>query len=228
MFSGSVRQWAKFVDHSILAPTATPADIERGIDVALKFEVASVCTLPHYVSRLSERLEGSTVRVSTTIGFPHGGHTTRAKLYEAEDALDRGCHELDVVVNIGRVLAGDHEYVRAEVSALTKLCHERGQKLKLIFETCYLSDAQKIELCHLCGELSVDWVKTSTGFGPFGATVHDVQLLRQYSPLHVAVKASGGVSDLATLVLFHGLGATRVGLSRTAVIFGQDSENPSA
>jgi deoxyribose-phosphate aldolase len=209
---------AKMIDHSLLQPTLTDDELEAGCRLALEYDVASVCIKPYYLRRCAELLRGSTVRASTTIGFPHGGHTPAIKLREAEAALDDGGEELDAVVNIGKVLGGDWDYVQREIVELTRLTHDRGQKIKVIFENCYLQDEHKIRLCQICGEANVDWVKTSTGYGSGGATHDDLRLMRRHSPPHVQVKAAGGVRTLEALLEVRAIGVTRVGASRTAEI----------
>ncbi|MCY2950611.1 MAG: deoxyribose-phosphate aldolase [Planctomycetota bacterium] len=206
---------AKMIDHSLLNPVMTVEELEQGIGVALEYEVASVCILPYYLRRCAERLRGSGVKASTTIGFPHGGHTTAIKLGEAKLALDEGCEELDMVINISKALSGDWGYVGDEIGAIVELAHGRGQKVKVIFENCYLQDEQKIKLCEICGRVGADWVKTSTGYGSGGATDEDLKLMRKHSPGHVQVKAAGGVRTLARLLEVRALGVTRVGASRT-------------
>lgn len=206
------------IDHSLLNPALTVDQLERGIQIALKYEVASVCIMPFYLKRCSELLKGSGVKASTTIGFPHGGHATFTKISETKQALNDGCEELDVVVNINQVISGNWDFVRSEIAAIIELIHASHQKVKIIFENCYLNDAQKIRLCEICGELSADWVKTSTGYGISGATPEDVMLMRKHSPSFVQVKAAGGIRDLDTLLMFRELGATRIGCSRTAEI----------
>jgi deoxyribose-phosphate aldolase len=202
----------------LLNPALTVDQLERGIQIALKYEVASVCIMPFYLKRCSELLKGSGVKASTTIGFPHGGHATFTKISETKQALNDGCEELDVVVNINQVISGNWDFVRSEIAAIIELIHASHQKVKIIFENCYLNDAQKIRLCEICGELSADWVKTSTGYGISGATPEDVMLMRKHSPSFVQVKAAGGIRDLDTLLMFRELGATRIGCSRTAEI----------
>jgi deoxyribose-phosphate aldolase len=181
----------------------------------MEYQVASVCILPYYLKRCADLLRGSGVKASTTIGFPHGGHTTAIKRAEAERAIVDGCEELDMVVNISQVLSGAWDYVRQDIRAVIDVAHAAGEKVKVIFENCYLNDEQKIHLCQICGELQADWVKTSTGYGTGGATMADLQLMRKHSPPHVQVKAAGGVRDLDTLLQVRGLGVTRVGASRT-------------
>jgi len=209
------RDIAKMIDHSMLAPTMTTADFEAGIRLALEYDVASVCLVPSYLQRCAELLAGSDVKASTTIGFPHGGQVTAAKVAESKLALEHGAAELDMVINVHRALSGDWDYVRTEIAAVLAETHGRGQKLKVIFENCYLNDAQKIRLCEICGELGVDWVKTSTGFGTSGATLDDLRLMRAHSPSGVQVKASGGVRELSFVLAAREIGVTRCGCSRT-------------
>jgi deoxyribose-phosphate aldolase len=212
---------AKMIDHSLLRPTMTVTDLEQGIQLALQYDVASVCIMPYYLRRCAELLRGSTVKASTTIGFPHGGHTTAVKAAEARQALDDGGEELDMVVNISKVLSGDWDYVRDDIRAVVELTHERGQKVKVIFENCYLNDAQKIRLCEICGELRADWVKTSTGYGTGGATHDDLRLMRKHAPPHVQVKAAGGVRDLDAVLAVRAIGASRFGATATAAILDE-------
>jgi len=206
---------SKMIDHSLLNPTLTVADLEAGCKLALEYDVASVCILPYYQKRCAEILKGSGVKASTTIGFPHGGHTTAIKLTEARQALSDGCEELDMVVNISQVLSGNWEYVRQEIKGVVDLAHNAGQKVKVIFENAYLKDEQKIRLCEICGELNADWVKTSTGYAPSGATLDDLKLMRKHAPPHVQVKAAGGIRDLDSLLAVREFGVSRCGASRT-------------
>jgi deoxyribose-phosphate aldolase len=206
------------IDHSLLMPQLTSDDLEKGCRLAVDYDVASVCILPHYLKRCAAILKGSAVKASTTIGFPHGGHTTSTKLAETLQALADGGEELDMVVNISRVLSGDWDYVRADIKAVVDAAHAAGQKVKVIFENCYLKDEHKIRLCQICGELGADWVKTSTGFGSSGATLEDLALMRKHSPAHVQVKAAGGVRDLDMLLKVRALGVTRTGARSTKEI----------
>jgi deoxyribose-phosphate aldolase len=209
---------AKMIDHSLLNPTLKDRELEDGCRLALQYDTASVCIMPYYLKRCAEILRGSTVKASTTIGFPHGGHTTAIKVAEARQALADGGQELDMVVNISKVLSGDWDYVRADIAAVIDVTHRQGQKVKVIFENCYLNDEQKIKLCEICGQLGADWVKTSTGYGTGGATIEDLKLMRRHAPQNVQVKAAGGVRDLGKLLEVRALGVTRVGATRTADI----------
>lgn len=211
-------QIAKMIDHSLLNPVMTDEQLEEGCQVALDYNVASVCIKPYYLKRCAEVLAESTVKSSTTIGFPHGGHTTAIKVAEAEQALDDGGQELDMVVNVGKVLSGDWDFVRADIKAVVDLAHARGQIVKVIFENYYLEDDHKIRLCEICGEVGADFVKTSTGYADGGATIEDLELMRKHSPPHVQVKAAGGVRSLDKLLEVRSLGVTRVGASRTVGI----------
>jgi len=209
---------AKMIDHSLLNPTLSADDLEAGCRLARAYDVASVCIMPYALQRCAESLQGSTVRASTTIGFPHGGHTTAVKVAEAEQALADGGEELDMVVNISQVLSGNWDYVRRDIAAVIEVVHARSQKVKVIFENCYLNAPQKIRLCEICGELRADWVKTSTGYGSGGATNDDLQLMRKVSPDFVQVKAAGGVRDLDRLLEVRAMGVTRCGASKTQEI----------
>ena len=218
MIDYSYSDVAKMIDHSLLNPTLNVNDLKAGVQLAVVYDVASVCILPYYLAKCSQLLAGTTVQASTTIGFPHGGHTTEIKRAEAAQAIDDGCQELDMVVNISKVLSGDWDYVRRDIAAVIEVAHQAGQKVKVIFENCYLQDEQKIQLCQICSELRADWVKTSTGYGPGGATHDDLALMRKNSADHVQVKAAGGVRDLDALLAVRALGVTRCGASRTSDI----------
>jgi deoxyribose-phosphate aldolase len=177
--------------------------------------------MPFGLRRCAELLAGSDVKPSTTIGFPHGGHATAIKLAEVRQALQDGGKELDAVVNISMVRSGRWDYVREELRALTEATHAGGAKIKIIFENCFLSDPEKIRLCEVCGEIGVDWVKTSTGYGSGGATIEDLKLMRKHSPPNVQVKAAGGVRDLDKLLEIRAIGVTRSGATRTAEMLAE-------
>jgi len=214
----TVQNIAKMIDHSLLRPTMTVEELEQGIALARRYDVASVCIMPYYLRRCAELLAGSTVYPSTTIGFPHGGHATAIKLAEARQALDDGGVELDMVVNLSKVLSGDWDYVAGEIRAVVDLTRARGGRVKVIFENCFLEDRHKIRLCEICGEARADWVKTSTGYGTGGATLEDLRLMRKHAPSHVQVKAAGGVRDLDMALAVRDIGVTRFGCTRTAEI----------
>ncbi len=212
---------SKMIDHALLKPTLTAVELEAGCQMARAYDIASVCIMPFAVKQCADILEGTTVAPSTTIGFPHGACATSSKVEQSVTALADGCRELDMVVNISKVLSGDWDYVRTEITAVVEVAHARNQRVKVIFETCYLSDDQKIRLCEICGEAEADWVKTSTGFGTGGATPEDLRLMREYSPPAVQVKASGGIRTLEALMQVRDIGVTRVGTSSTQVILDE-------
>ena len=212
---------ARMIDHSLLAPTLTDADLDAGCRLAVAYGVASVCILPYALARAADRLAGSVVRPGTTIGFPHGGHATAVKVAEARQAVADGGQELDMVINISQALSGQWIFVRDDIKAVLDVAHGAGRQVKVIFENGYLNDAQKVRLCGICGELGADWVKTSTGYGPGGATLADLALMRRHAPPHVQIKAAGGVRDLDTLLRVRDLGVTRVGASRTSEILDE-------
>lgn len=212
---------AKMIDHSLLNPTIPVADLEAGIKLAIAYDVASVCIMPYHLKRCAEMLKGTSVKASTTIGFPHGGNTTEIKQAEAIRAIADGCEELDMVVNISKVLSGDWDYVKQDIAAVIDVAHAAGQQVKVIFENAYLNDDQKIKLCEICTELNADWVKTSTGYAPSGATHEDLKLMRQHAGDHIQVKAAGGVRDLDALLAVRALGVSRCGATRTAGMMGE-------
>ncbi len=212
---------AKMIDHSLLNPSLTMAEMEAGCELARRYDVASVCILPYFLPRAAELLAGTTVQPSTTIGFPHGGHATAVKLAEADQALKDRATELDMVINISKSRSGDWSYVRREIQLLTEFTHARDAKIKVIFENAYQDTDSKIRLCEICGEVGVDWVKTSTGYAPSGATMDDLRLMRKHSPPRVQVKAAGGIRTLETLLEARAIGVTRVGATRTAEILAE-------
>ena len=206
---------AGMIDHSLLSPSLTDGELEEGTALASRYGVASVCILPYYLARCAELLKEAAVRASTTIGFPHGGHAIAIKLAEARQALADGGQELDVVINISKARSGDWRYVQDELAQLAECVHDGGAKIKVIFENAYLDDAAKIRLCEICAEIGADWVKTSTGFAPGGATLPDLKLMREHSPERVQVKAAGGIRDLDALLAVRAIGVSRVGATRT-------------
>ncbi len=212
---------AKMLDHSLLQQTLTDADLEQGCGLAREYNVASVCIKPYYVRRAVELLAGSTVAVGTTIGFPHGGHVTAIKAAEARQALDDGARELDMVVNIGKVLSKDWTYVAADIKAVVDVAHRERALVKVIFENCFLADEHKEQLCRICGEVGADFVKTSTGYGTEGAKDEDLKLMRRCSPPQVQVKAAGGVRTYERLLAVRALGVTRVGATATKAILDE-------
>ncbi|MFO0799060.1 MAG: deoxyribose-phosphate aldolase [Gemmataceae bacterium] len=214
----TLAELAKMFDHSLLQPHLTDAELEAGCALAAEYKVASVCIKPYAVQLAAKILAGTGVFVSTTIGFPHGGHLTRVKVFESEAAIDDGAVELDMVVNVGKVLSGDYGFVAADVKAVIDAAHRRGAKVKVIFENALLKDEHKKQLCRICGDAGADWVKTSTGYAETGATIDDLKLMRAFSPPHVQVKAAGGVRSFDTLMAVREVGVTRVGATATKAI----------
>ena len=178
--------------------------------------MASACVKPYYLGRCSELLAASAVAPSTVIAFPHGGHTTAMKVAEAQQAIRDGGSELDMVVNIGKVLTEDWTYVRDDIQAVVEVTHAGGAIVKVIFENCYLQDKHKIRLCEICAEAGADFVKTSTGYASGGATLDDLKLMRKHSPPRVGVKAAGGIRTLDALLGVRAIGVARSGATRTA------------
>jgi len=214
----TLAELAKMFDHSLLQPHLTDADLEKGCALAAEYKVASVCIKPYAVPLAAKLLAGTGVLVSTVVGFPHGGHLTKVKVFESEAAIDDGAVELDMVVNVGKVLSGDWAYVAADVKAVIDAAHRRGAKVKVIFENALLKDEHKKELCRVCGDAGADWVKTSTGYAESGATIDDLKLMRAFSPPRVQVKAAGGVRSFDTLMAVRDVGVTRVGATATKAI----------
>ena len=212
---------SRMIDHSLLKPSLTISDFESGCRLAAVYKAGSVCIQPHYLKRCAEILQGSGVKASTVIGFPHGGNCTSIKVTEAERALTDGGEELDMVCNISRVLSGDWDFVKADIKAVIDVTHAAGQKVKVIFENCYLDDTQKIRLCEICTESNADWVKTSTGYGTGGATMNDLRLMRKHSGTHVQVKAAGGVRDMDSLLECRRIGVSRIGASATQTMLDE-------
>jgi deoxyribose-phosphate aldolase len=224
-----VNQLAKMIDHSILNPVFTDEDLKKQCAVALKYNVASVCVKPYAVKAAKEFLRDSDVEVGCVIGFPHGNSSVRVKIFEAEEACHDGATEIDMVINIGKALSGDWNYIKKEIRGVTEICHEHGAIVKVIFETDFITKAEdKIQLCKICTLIGADFVKTSTGFGfvkkasgdynYMGATVEDVKLMRQYSGPAVQVKCAGGVRTLDDLLKMREAGATRSGATATEAI----------
>ncbi len=222
----SLSELAKMIDHSLLQPHLTDAELEAGCALARQYEVATVCIKPYYVKRATELLSGSEVGVCTVVGFPHGGNTIAIKVAETRQACKDGATEIDMVVNVGKVLSEDWRYVKKEIYAILKECHKNGAILKVIFENDFLpKDKFKIKLCKICSTLGVEFIKTSTGYGYTkqadgsynykGATEADVRLMRKYAAPSVQVKAAGGIRTLDELLKMKALGVTRIGATAT-------------
>jgi deoxyribose-phosphate aldolase len=223
------KEIAKMIDHSLLHPTMDDQTLMEGIELALKYDVASVCIKPYAVQMAAEILKGSDVMVCTVIGFPHGNSRVDVKVFETERAIDDGAVEIDMVVNAGKVLSEDWDYVYDEISAIVAATKKQGAALKVIFENDFLpDDKHKIRLCEICSELKVEFVKTSTGYGFVkqsdgsygykGATHDDLVLMRKHSADEVEVKAAGGVRTLEDTLKVRELGVTRIGATATEAI----------
>jgi deoxyribose-phosphate aldolase len=212
---------AKMIDHSLLQPTLTDTDLEKGCQVAREYDVASVCIKPYAVRQAAKWLANSTVAVGTTIGFPHGGHTTAVKVFEAKQAIDDGARELDMVVNIGKVLGKEWQYVAEDVRGVADAAHRAGALVKVIFENCFLQNEHKEQLCRICSEVGADYVKTSTGYGDSGASDDDLRLMRRCSAPHVKVKAAGGVRTFDRVLAVREIGVSRVGATASKVILDE-------
>ena len=235
----SYEELAGMIDHSLLHPTLTDRELEEGCQVAARYRVASVCIKPYATARAVELLRGTGVRVGVVIGFPHGNGATEVKRYETEQACRDGAVEIDMVINIGKALSGDWDFVERDVRAVCDEAHRHAAKVKVIFENDYLGqggaglsgDDFKRKLCQVCERAGADWVKTSTGYGFVkgadgkygyqGATEHDLKLMRAACSAKVQVKAAGGVRDLDGLMLVRDLGCTRCGASATVGILDE-------
>lgn len=209
---------AALIDHTILKPEATRADVAKVCREARQYGFASVCVNPYWVPVVRTELEGSPVKVCSVVGFPLGATMTEAKLAEAAAALRAGAAELDMVINVGALRSGDHEAVKLDIQQIVKVAHEAGAIVKVILETALLDDNQKAVACTLAKMAGADFVKTSTGFGPSGATAHDVALMRSVVGPEMGVKASGGIRTLADLKSMTAAGATRIGASASVKI----------
>jgi deoxyribose-phosphate aldolase len=242
----SYEELAKMIDHSLLHPTMTDQDLEEGCRLAAQYDVASVCIKPYAVKRAVELLTGTNVLVGAVVGFPHGSSLTEVKRYETELACSDGAREIDMVINIGKALSGDWEYVEQDVRTVCDEAHKHGAQVKVIFENDYLtnggaglsSDDFKRRLCEICERAGADWVKTSTGYGFVkgadgkysyqGATEHDLRLMRASCSPRVQVKAAGGVRDLDGLIRVRQLGGSRCGATATAAMLDDYRRRESA
>lgn len=227
-----VTEIAKMIDHSILHPTLTDEDLRRECDVARKYNIASVCVKPYAVKQAVELLRGSDVLVGCVIGFPAGNSSIIVKAYETEAACKDGAVEIDMVINIGKALQEDWQYIEEEIKTVVDTSHRSGAITKVIFETDFVTrDEHKIKLCEICSKVGADYVKTSTGFGFVkdpdgkysytGATAHDLELMRKHAAPEVKVKAAGGVRTLGDLLKYKKLGISRCGATATAAMLDE-------
>ncbi|RME48939.1 MAG: deoxyribose-phosphate aldolase [Caldilineae bacterium] len=221
------RELAQYIDHTLLKPDATVEQISRLCHEALKYGFAAVCVNPSYVRLAAQLLKGSPVKVCTVVGFPLGATSPEVKSYEAQQAINDGATEIDMVINIGALKSGNDELVERDIATVTRTAHNGGAICKVILETALLTDAEKIRACQLAKKAGADFVKTSTGFGGGGATVHDVALMRQVVGPAMGVKASGGIKGFEAARQMIAAGATRLGASAGVKIV-QEAEALSA
>ncbi|RJP25440.1 MAG: deoxyribose-phosphate aldolase [Candidatus Omnitrophota bacterium] len=225
----NINSIAQMIDHSLLHPTFTDRELREGCELAAKYRVASVCIKPYAVEMAAEFLKNEDVQVGTVVGFPHGNSRIDVKVQEALQAIADGATEIDIVVNIGKVLSGEWSYVENEIVALAEAAHENNAIIKVIFENDYLpTDEYKIHLCRLCTKAKADFVKTSSGYGFVkqndgnynykGATDHDLRLMRKHCPPSVQVKAAGGIRTLDDVLRVREIGVARVGATATQAI----------
>ena len=224
----TLRQIAKMIDHSLLHPTMTDTDILEGLNISKKYSVATACVKPYLIPLAKAELEGSDVLICPVIGFPHGNSTTKVKVFEADAAAAAGGREIDMVINIGKALGGDWEYVADEIRQVNEAVTKHGAILKVIFENDFLDEKTIIRLCEICSDIGVGFVKTSTGYGMVkqpngmyaykGATVPHLMLMRAHSKPEVQIKAAGGVRTLDDLLHVMSLGVTRIGATATVAI----------
>ena len=215
------RQLAKAIDHSLLRPELDDDFIADGCRLAAEYDVASVCVRPTDVRRAADLLAGTDVAVGTVIGFPHGSSTTETKVFEASRVLSDGAVELDMVIDIGALKSGRDERVGADIAAVVQVAHPAGAIVKVILENAYLTDDEKVRGCRLAEAAGADFVKTSTGFAPSGATHADLALMRSTVSDRVRVKAAGGVRSLDDLLAVMSLGVTRIGATQTKPILDE-------
>ena len=210
------RDVAKTIDHSLLRPELDLATVRGGVELALRYDVASATLRPADVAWAAELVAGSDVLISTVVGFPHGSHTTATKTAETKELVAAGADEIDMVLNIGRLISGDDRFVEDDIRAVVEAAD--GRLVKVIFENAYLDEAQKVRACELTAAAGAGFAKTSTGFAPSGATIADLKLMREHSPAHVQVKAAGGVRTLDGLLEVMAVGVTRIGATATETI----------
>ena len=217
----SYRDVAKTIDHSLLKPELDDASIEAGCLLAAKYDVASVCVRPRDVERARDLLSGSDVAVGTVIGFPHGSSRTETKVFEAGLALQNGARELDMVIDIGGLISGDDRYVQEQIAQIVEVAHKERALVKVILENAYLNDEQKVRGCRLVEAAGADFVKTSTGYAPTGATIEDLKLMRRSVSPRVGIKAAHGIRTLDALLEVLEIGVTRVGATQSAAMLDE-------
>lgn len=228
----NAKEIAKMIDHSILHPTFTDNDLKKNCEIAKKYDVASVCVKPYAIKQAVEYLKDCHIKVGCVIGFPHGNSSVATKVFESENACRDGAAEIDMVINIGKALGNEWDYVENEIKAVTDICHQYQSVVKVIFETDYMNKSEdKIKLCEICTKVGADFVKTSTGYGFIkqnngdfnyrGAVVTDIALMRKYSGPNVQIKAAGRIRVLDDLLKMKEAGATRFGVTATETILSE-------
>ncbi|MEX0987973.1 MAG: deoxyribose-phosphate aldolase [Bacteroidales bacterium] len=229
MMNTKVQELAKMIDHSILHPTLTDEDLKRECKIARKYDVASVCVKPYAVKQATELVKGSDILVGCVIGFPAGNSAIPVKVFETKQAIEDGAVEIDMVINIGKALGGEWDYIEKEIKSVTDACHAGNAIVKVIFETDFVTREEDIiKLCEICTKVRADYVKTSSGFGFVkqadggynyqGATIQNLKLMRKHSGVNVKVKAAGGVRTLDDLIAVQNAGAARCGATATKVM----------
>jgi deoxyribose-phosphate aldolase len=218
----TLSQVAKTIDHALLRPDMSRDEVRQGCEIALKYDVASVCCKPADVAFCAEILRGSTVHVGTVVGFPHGNSATSVKVFETEQVVADGATEIDLVINIGLMKSGLYDQVQSEIAAVVAVAN--GNQVKVILECAYLTKEEIVKACQISEAAGADYVKTSTGFAPTGATLEDVQLMRATVSPKVEVKSAGGVKSLDMLLAFMDAGVKRSGASGTAAMLEEFRE----
>ena len=213
--------FAQLIDHSLVRPELSDEQVVEGLELAKRYGVASVSVRPCDIDLAVRTLEGSPVKAGSVSGFPHGSQNTATKLYETRDLLRRGAKEIDMAIAISKLISREFQHVQMELLQMSELCHKEGALLKVILETGYLNEEQTIIACRCCERAEVDFVRTSTGFGPRGCTIEDVKLMRKHVPEEIGVKAAGGLRTVDQVLEVYGLGCTRIGTTSTRAILDE-------
>ena len=217
----TLKDIARMIDHSLLRPNLTVEEFNEGIALAARYRCATVCVVPYDVKRAAQMLRGTGVLVSTVVDFPHGSNLTSSKIYQVERAVENGAKEIDMVLAISRLVSGDFGYVEQDVRAVVEAAHTHNAVIKVIFENCYLSADRIKTACEICERVQADYVKTSTGYGPAGATLEDVRLMRMSCNPRIGVKAAGGIRTLDDVLAYRSAGAKMIGTRATAAILDE-------
>jgi deoxyribose-phosphate aldolase len=217
----SYEDFAKMIDHSLVKPELTTAEVVEGLEMAKRYRIASASVRPCDIDLAVRTLAGSSVKPGSVSGFPHGSQNTATKLFETRDLLRRGAKEVDMVIAISKLLSREFQHVQTELSQMSEACHKEGAILKVILETAYLTDELKIIACRCCERAEVDFVKTSTGFAPSGYTLDDLKLMRKYLPEEIGIKAAGGLGAVNDVLAVYEAGCSRVGTTATAAILDE-------